>query len=80
MTRFIKAIHIGSNVTDVMKLPCVEGCFKTNDKCGLEWLMYRVRIGRHIELVEEGDWLCKDDTGRWHAMDDEMYNALTKKD
>ncbi len=80
MAKFIKAIQIGKNINDVIKLPCVLGCFKANDKCNLEWLMYRVRIGRRVELAEEGDWLCKDEVGRWHVMDDEMYEVLAKKD
>lgn len=55
MVRFIKAIRIGSNVTDIMKLPCVTACLKVEDKNGYPSLMYKVRIGRQTTLAEEGD-------------------------
>lgn len=79
MTRFKEAVQLGDNVTDIMKLPCVVSCFKANDKNGYEWLMYKVQCGERIELVEQGDWLCKDDAGRWHALDNELYQAMARR-
>ncbi len=76
MAKFIKAVQIGGNVTDIMKLPCVLSCMKVNDRNGLEWLIYRVKCNRHVELAEETDYICQDQQGRWHVFDKEMYKEL----
>ncbi len=78
MAKIIKAIQIGSNVTDIMKLPCVISCMKVNDRHGMEWLIYRVKIGCHVELAEETDYICKDQEGNWHVMDKELYYQTNK--
>jgi len=38
--KIIQAIHVGNNVTNIMRLPCIEKCVKRNNKNGLEWLEY----------------------------------------
>lgn len=73
-----QAIKIGSNVTDMMKLPCVTACHKLNDKCGLEWLEYEISLGDHKEHAEEGDWLCEDCEGHWTVLTDDVYNNLNQ--
>ena len=42
---FRQAIQIGDNVTDILKLPCVKGVKKCDDKAGFEWLMYILKWG-----------------------------------
>ncbi len=76
MAKFIKAVQIGSNVTDIMNLPCVQSCMKANDRHGMEWLIYRVKCGSHVELAEETDYICQDQQGGWHVLDKEMYREM----
>ena len=67
-----QAIQIGSNVTDMMKLPCVYSCHKEADG-GLCFLLYDWNeYGRYVE-ARQGDWLCEDYDGRWHLLNDKEY-------
>lgn len=70
-----KAIQIGDNVTDVIRLPCVVACIKKDDQQGFEWLEYRVKCGvsGRAQYAEKGDWLVEDTNGYWHIMTDDEY-------
>lgn len=70
--RYKQTIQIGDNVTDIMRLPCVSGCKKLDDKNGFEWLEYQIK-GSDSETAEKSDWLCEDYDGRWHCLSDEEY-------
>lgn len=72
MSKFVQAIQVGGNVTGIMRLPCVTACLKLNNKNGLEWLEYVIN-GDDNQRVEQGDWICQDQDGRWHGMSDEEY-------
>ena len=72
MMKIKQAIQIGDNVTDIMRLPCIEKCVKRNDKNGMEWLLYGTTDG---DIVESGDWLCETDEGKWLCMSDEEYKS-----
>ena len=50
--RIKQAIQVGDNVTNIMKLPCIEKCVKRNDGHGLEWLEYVTTDG---DIVESGE-------------------------
>lgn len=78
--QYKQAIRIGSNVTDIMKLPCVVQCTKLNDKQGMEWLQYTVVDGGSEELAEEGDWLIQELDGHWMVMADEYFQKLMRLD
>jgi len=65
-----QAIQVGKNVTNIMRIPCIEKCVKRNDKNGMEWLEYETTDG---DIVESGDWLCETDEGKWMPMSDEEY-------
>ena len=80
--KIVKAIQIGNNITDIMRLPCIKKCVKCNDKNGFEWLEYVTTDG---DIVEGGDWLCETKEGKWMPMSDEEYkkyieNENTKED
>ncbi len=77
MTEFKQAIQIGSNVTDIMQLPCVRACVKMDDKQGHEWLEYRIMQGQRIDTAEEGDWLVESVMGRWYVLSDESYKKIS---
>lgn len=70
--KFIRSIQISDNVTDIMRLPCISGCKKLDDKNGFEWLEYQTR-GCNSEIAEKGDWLCQDPNGDWHVLSDEEH-------
>ena len=71
--RFKQAIQIGRNVTDIMKLPCVRGVEKLNDKAGFEWLQYTLK---HGDIAEESDWLCEDYDGNWSVYSNDEYHGI----
>lgn len=80
--KIVKAIQIGNNITDIMRLPCINKCVKRNDKNGFEWLEYVTTDG---DIVEGGDWLCETKEGKWMPISDEEYkkyieNENTKED
>lgn len=74
--KFRRAIQIGDNVTDILKLPCVKGVEKCDDKAGFEWMEYILKSGDH---AEKGDWLCEDSNGKWHALSDEEYSEMERR-
>ena len=67
--KFKQAIQIGDNVTDILKLPCV-------NKAGFEWLMYILKWGG---CAEKGDWLCENTDGYWSAHSNDEYLNLIKE-
>lgn len=81
--RYKQAIQIGSNVTDIMRLPCVISCCKQfADEDFNELLVYTVYIDSEDYGEEEhdgyidahfGDWLCEDYDGQWHLLSDKEY-------
>ncbi len=73
--RFKQSIRIGDNVTDILKLTCVTGVRKCDDKQGFEWLEYDLTDG---SIAEKSDWLCEDYSGHWYAFDNDEYINLTK--
>lgn len=75
--KIIQAIQIGDNVTNIMKLPCIEKCVKRNNKNGLEWLEYGTTDG---DIVECGDWLCETEDGKWMQMSDEEYQKYIENE
>jgi hypothetical protein len=68
--RIKQAIQVGSNVTDIFKLPCIKSVRKCDDQNGLEWIEYDMADGG---IVECGDWLCEMEDGKWQPMSDEEY-------
>ena len=76
--KFRHAIRIGDNATDILKLPCVSGCMKLNDKNGFEWLEYIIRDCA-CDRAEKGDWLCEGYDGQWHCLSDEEYQEGGEK-
>ena len=64
-----QAIHIGRNVTDIMRLPCVYSCHKEADG-RLCYLLYDWDAqGQYVE-AHEGQWLCEDNDGKWIVRDE----------
>lgn len=68
--RYKQAIRISDNVTDIMKVPCVTGVRKCDDKHGFEWQEYDLTDG---SIAERGDWLCEDYIGKWNVLSNEEY-------
>ena len=79
--KYKQAIRIDNNITEMMKIPCVRGCFKNDDKNDFEWLLYQVRAGAdgHMEDAKEGDWLIEDEQGVWRVETDCQVNWKYEK-
>ena len=63
-----QTIHVGRNVTDIMRLPCVFSCHKQADGT----LYYRLLCSLRSRYVtaHEGQWLCEDYDGHWTVTDE----------
>ena len=66
------AIQIGSNVTNIMKLPCIFSCHKEADGM-LCYLLYDWDDDGNYIQAREGDWLCEDNQGKWCVIKKEDY-------
>lgn len=85
MIKFRKAIQVGGNATDILKLPCVTGCYKypiydPSSKFPLRGhipskgeIIYHFRQGGIDDFVMIGDWLCEDESGVWTLLSDKEY-------
>ena len=76
-----QSIQITSNVTDIMKIPCVSSCRKADD--GTLEFIARVGRGNYLVIARENDELleCEDDEGivYWMAScADEHANETVK--
>lgn len=67
-----QAIQIGDNVGSIMKLPCVEQCFKT--------VSGNIRFEGTFECKRRyaihGDWLVEFDDGKWRCMSSEEFERI----
>lgn len=85
MIKFRKAIQVGRNATDILKLPCVTGCYKypiydSSSKFPLRGhipskgeIIYHFRQGGIDDFVMIGDWLCEDHKGVWHVLSNDEF-------
>ncbi len=86
MSKFVRSIQIGSNVTDIMKLRCISyvSKFLTGGDSyiyhlypGLMW-DYREDL-THKYVATKGDWLCEDEQRLWHILTDKEYKLIKKE-
>ena len=84
--KFIQATQVGSNVTDIMRLPCVRGTFKypVNTPYNMfplrghepkrDDIIYCVSVGKSCnDYALTGDWICQDERGVWMVLSDDEY-------
>lgn len=72
MDKILRAIQIGNNVTDMMKLPCIFSCHKEQDG-RLCYLLYDWDEHGNYKEAHKGDWLCEEEGGGWSVLDDKTY-------
>ena len=70
--KYRQCIHIGSNVSDIMKLPCVFSCHKDGNGNFVYLLYDWDDQGRYVEC-RRGDWLCEGTDGKWYKLTDKEY-------
>jgi hypothetical protein len=82
--RYTEKIQVGDNVTDIMKLPCVRSAEKRNSKDS-EVAYYLLEPSAMADsdrwqFAHPGDWLVKDENGKWHVMQerDELEKRLAQ--
>ena len=69
---FKRRIRVGKNATDMMKLPCVYGCYKDGDG-NLYYELYDWDSNGENVKVIEGEWLCEDFEGQWKVLSEREY-------
>lgn len=70
--RIVEAYQVpkGNVSSDVFRLPCIDGCAKSHADGNVFYFTIRSIKPR---FAYGGDWLCKDDKGKWHVMTDGEY-------
>ena len=83
MSRFVQAIRIGNNVTNIMKLRCISYVSKNPDlMCGYHYHLYPGLMHdykedlSHRHVAHKGDWLCEVESGWWHILSDSEYKKI----
>ena len=69
--RYTEKIQVGDNVTDIMKLPCVQSAHKRSGK-EREVAYYilepsAMADSEHWQYAHPGEWLVQDENGKWHV-------------
>ena len=78
---YVKAVQIGTNVTDIMKLPCVRSADKRDSRETepayyiLDPFMMKHEVW---QFAHKGDWLCADAGNKWYLLTDEEYQEMLK--
>ena len=65
--KFKQCIKVGKNATDIMKLPCVYGCYKDGDGNLYYELNDWDSNGENVKVFA-GEWLCEGYDGKWHVL------------
>lgn len=84
--KFRFAIQIGDNVTDIFKLRCVSFISKNPPICGPHFHLYPGLMWdykedlSHRHVAHKGDWLCEDENGEWHILNDKEYKEHGKEE
>lgn len=70
--KYRQSIQIGRNVTDIMRLPCVDAVRKSFTGV----LVYQVNtFGTTPKYAREGDFICEDYDGDWYVIPKENING-----
>lgn len=72
MSSFRKAIQVGRNVTDILKLSCVMGCHK-DDNDELVYILFDWDESGNYKEARMGDWLCEDHKSVWRVLSNEEF-------
>jgi hypothetical protein len=69
--RYTEKIKVGDNVTDIMKLPCVQSAHKRSGK-EREVAYYTLAPSamadsERWQYAHPGEWLVKDENGKWYV-------------
>lgn len=71
-----QAIQVGSNVTDIFNLPCVESIKKVRG--GYYATLLINEFSKYKPQAFKGDWICQYDNGKWFAMSDKDFQSVRK--
>lgn len=72
MSSFRKAIQVGRNATDILKLSCVMGCHK-DDNDELVYILFDWDESGNYKEARMGDWLCEDHKSVWRVLSNEEF-------
>jgi hypothetical protein len=79
MAHYKQAIQIGSNMTDIFRLPCVDAIQKIDNGNSFVAVLRWVFDGSGYlrQFAFQGEWLCMDSEERWYVLTNQEYNNLT---
>ena len=74
------AVQVGENITDIIRMPCVQSAHKRSGKDGK--VAYYIlepsamADSEHWQYAYPGDWLLKDGDDKWHVIKDFKITGL----
>lgn len=69
MRHFIENIKVDGNVGDIFALPCINAVHKVEGAPVYELgYVTDVDSGQLTKHARPGDWLCRDDNGKWYLV------------
>lgn len=80
--KFKQMVQIGDNVTDIIKLKCVNYVSKLLPFEFTHSYIYHLYAGlmhdycedlSHKQIAFKGDWLCEDEEGHWYIISNKEY-------
>ena len=77
---FKQSIRIGRHIENVFRLPCVAAVRKDIFGAAFYDLYGFVMHDNKGAVAREGNWICEDDSGRWHLLTNEEYEQLNTTD
>jgi hypothetical protein len=72
--RFLQAVQVRTNATEMMKLPCVTACIKTVAGKYIYELSPRTLVLSSRGHAIQGDWLVEEHDGFWRCVEREDLN------
>lgn len=84
MKKYKQSIHIGANITDIMRLSCINKCEKEVVERNVYADLVEGPFATSHHLIftytlddgrkaREGDWLLQDVCDHWHVMNEREY-------
>lgn len=71
--KYKQAIQVGHNVTEMMKLPCIQNCMKLANGSLAYGLTTRCEALSPVSYAMAGDWLVEEHDGYWRCVNENLY-------
>ena len=74
--QYVQVTSALSAIGNIIKLPCVEGCYKLNGNLVYGLGYVRTLGDCYANKATDGQWLCENTDGLWYLLEDAEFNEL----